>query len=91
MIHAFIYGRVQGVGFRFSACERAVQLGLHGWVRNRRDGSVEVMAAGDPAALSAFDGWLRSGPPTARVDYVQMTELPDSAALPPTFEQRDTA
>ena len=91
MLHAFIHGRVQGVGFRFSACERALQLGLRGWVRNRRDGSVEVMAAGDTDALRAFEAWLHHGPPAARVERVQRVPVTGATDLPPTFEQRDTA
>jgi acylphosphatase len=67
---ARISGRVQGVGFRYSACREARRAGLHGWVRNTREGDVEIWAEGPPAKLEAFLQWLRRGPPGARVDSV---------------------
>ncbi len=69
--HYIIHGRVQGVFFRDSTRRKALELGIHGWVRNRPDGSVEAMAAGDEAALDALEQWLRGGgPPAARVEEV---------------------
>ncbi|MEW5790256.1 MAG: acylphosphatase [Pseudomonadota bacterium] len=62
-----VAGRVQGVAFRAHARRRAAELGLAGWVRNRRDGTVEVWAEGDGAALQALLDWLRRGPPLAEV------------------------
>ena len=67
-----ITGRVQGVGFRQFAHDRARRLGLKGWVRNERDGSVRAVAEGDEHAI---DQWLQavgSGPPLARVDDVDV-------------------
>ena len=50
--HIYFYGRVQGVGFRYYAVQKAGQLGLAGWVRNCYDGSVEMEVQGDPAAIA---------------------------------------
>ncbi|WP_454723262.1 MULTISPECIES: acylphosphatase [Cupriavidus] len=67
-----VTGRVQGVGYR-AACEaRARALGLGGWVRNRRDGSVEVMAYGPPERLAALREWMRGGPPAAQVSGLRV-------------------
>ncbi|RMH20983.1 MAG: acylphosphatase [Acidobacteria bacterium] len=65
-----IRGRVQGVAFRWFTRRTAERLGVTGWVRNRRDGSVEAAAAGSPAVLDAFREALRQGPPAARVDGI---------------------
>ncbi len=65
-----IRGRVQGVGYRWSLCAEAQRLGLAGWVRNRRDGSVEALVAGPPAAVDALTLWAWRGPSMARVDGV---------------------
>ena len=67
-----IYGRVQGVGFRYSLLEEAGHLGLHGWVRNRRDGSVEAVAQGAASACDALARWAQRGPPAARVERVEI-------------------
>jgi acylphosphatase len=67
---AVIRGRVQGVGFRYSACDEASRLGITGWVRNAVDGSVEVLAEGRKADLSAFESWLRKGPSSAEIEEV---------------------
>jgi len=74
-----VFGRVQGVWYRASTRDQALQLGLVGWVRNLDDGSVETVACGTPEALDAFKAWLRQGPPAARVDRVEESE----ASLPP--------
>jgi acylphosphatase len=65
-----ITGRVQGVGFRAFVVEAARGLGLGGWVRNRRDGSVELHAEGEAAALEALRAACGRGPLLARVDRV---------------------
>ena len=70
-VRYFVSGRVQGVGFRYSAQRRARGLGLTGYVRNRADGRVELWAEGDADALATLDAWLRKGPPTARVEGVE--------------------
>ncbi|RLG16203.1 acylphosphatase [Nanoarchaeota archaeon] len=68
-----IYGRVQGVGFRFSTKLVAKRLGIKGWVRNLPDGSVEVLAEGDK--MEEFLKFLRRGPPLARVDDVKIEKV----------------
>ena len=72
--HLQISGRVQGVGFRFYAQRKAQELGVTGWVRNRRDGSVEVMAQGAPEAVEAMIAWARRGPASAAVSEVSIAE-----------------
>ena len=66
-----IRGRVQGVWFRGWAVDQATRLGISGWVRNRRDGSVEVLVVGPEAAVEAMVHACRSGPPAARVETVE--------------------
>lgn len=73
-----VSGRVQGVGFRAATRAEAVALGLSGHARNLADGRVEVLAAGRREALAALAGWLRHGPPLARVDALE--ELPAGGA-----------
>lgn len=65
-----IRGRVQGVGFRVWTERQAMTRHLDGWVRNRRDGSVEALFAGPPEAVAEMIAQCRSGPPLARVDDV---------------------
>lgn len=66
-----IYGRVQGVGFRYSTWREAKQLALTGYARNLDDGSVEVLACGSQEQLEKLLNWLNAGgPPGARVDNV---------------------
>ena len=65
-----ITGMVQGVGFRQWMCREAQHLGLTGWVRNLRDGSVEAVVDGTPQAVSRMIERARSGPPAARVGGV---------------------
>jgi acylphosphatase len=71
-----IRGRVQGVGFRYSAVYEARRLGLSGWVRNTRDGDVEVWTEGPPDRQELFLKWLRRGPPGARVDSLVCDPVP---------------
>ena len=66
-----VSGRVQGVFFRASARDEALRLGLTGHAKNLPDGSVEVVACGDDAALMQLERWLGHGPPLARVSRVQ--------------------
>ncbi|MGH8719176.1 MAG: acylphosphatase [Burkholderiales bacterium] len=72
--HLGIYGRVQGVGFRYAFADRANELGLTGWVRNRFDGSVEAVVQGEPDAVEQMIKWTKSGPDFARVDRVEASE-----------------
>jgi len=67
-----ITGRVQGVGFRYALQREARSLGLAGWVRNRRDGSVEALLQGSAEAVDKLITWSRRGPPGARVDGVEV-------------------
>jgi len=70
-IHLVIRGQVQGVYFRASAQREARQLGLTGWVRNRPDGAVEVIAEGEEDQVKDLLNWSQRGPATARVDMVE--------------------
>jgi acylphosphatase len=71
-----VSGRVQGVFFR-DTCERVANgLGVNGWVRNRPDGTVEVVAEGARAGVDDLLAWCRTGPPRARVDRVDVTDEP---------------
>lgn len=74
-----IRGLVQGVGFRYATQREAARLGLVGWVRNRTDGSVEVVAVGEDRELDAMHRWARHGPPSARVESVEETRLEPDA------------
>lgn len=71
-----IKGRVQGVFFRESARREAERLGVHGFVRNLPDGDVEAVAEGPREALEQFVSWCHQGPPSARVEHVQVAEQP---------------
>lgn len=66
-VHIRVEGRVQGVGYRAFVEMRAAELGLTGWVRNRRDGSVEAVLQGSPEAVEAILDACRAGPPASRV------------------------
>ena len=70
-VRFLVSGKVQGVFFRASTRERALELGLSGHAINLDDGRVEVVAHGDAAAIEALASWLRQGPPMAQVDRVQ--------------------
>ena len=70
--HLQISGRVQGVGFRYHMCRVANELGITGWVRNRRDGSVEAMVSGTPDAVEKIIAWARRGPGHAVVTAVEI-------------------
>lgn len=83
-----ILGIVQGVGFRYSLAREALRLGLGGWVRNRRDGSVEAVMSGPAPAVEALVAWARHGPPSSRVTAVTVTE--DEGRFD-SFEQHPTA
>jgi acylphosphatase len=75
---------VQGVGYRYFVEHEARSRGLEGWVRNRRDGSVEAVFAGPPAAVTAMIAACRRGPSSARVDALQ-----DEAANPDLLKLRE--
>jgi acylphosphatase len=83
--HLRIVGIVQGVGYRASFETRARALRLAGWVRNRRDGSVEAVVSGDAQAIEAIVEWARRGPPAARVDQVTVGDIDDASITPGVF------
>ena len=85
-IHLEIRGRVQGVGFRWFIVEKAEQLNLAGWVRNRRDGCVEIAAAGPADALKQLDAAARQGPRGALVEEVRDLGAVAAESLPRPFE-----
>jgi len=85
--HLKISGRVQGVGFRYSMGEEAERLGVTGWVRNRRDGTVEAVLDGAPDSVSALLAWAHRGPRGAQVTGVEVAEIPESFER---FEMRPT-
>ena len=70
-LHLLIRGRVQGVGFRYAFADEARSRKLRGWVRNRRDGSVEAIVAGPAADIDAIVAWSRRGPAAAQVTGIE--------------------
>ena len=85
-----VSGRVQGVGYRASAYEKAVSLGLAGWVRNQSDGGVEILAEGAATSIAAIIEWCGRGPRWARVDRVDVTDESPAGNLS-SFEVRRDA
>ena len=79
-----VSGRVQGVWFRKSTQDKAVELGLSGQVRNQPDGAVHILVTGENEPLNLLIDWCKEGPPLARVDHVQVEEIPTR-----TFESFD--
>ncbi|MBN8807446.1 MAG: acylphosphatase [Sphingomonas sp.] len=71
MQRVVVTGKVHQVGFRDFTVRRAQSLGVTGWVRNRQDGSVEILASGEDEAVAALVDACRQGPPLARVDHVE--------------------
>jgi len=76
-----ITGSVQGVGYRIWATRTATSLGLHGWVRNRSDGSVEALVTGTPEAVAAMIKACQQGPYGARVTTMTVAEAEDDGSL----------
>ena len=74
--HLRITGRVQGVAFRYSTRAEAMRLGLTGWVRNRRDRSVEAVVEGPEEEVEKLIAWCGQGPTGARVDRVDVRRSP---------------
>lgn len=83
-----IHGRVQGVWYRGWAVDMAHGLGLAGWVRNRRDGTVEAVVQGDEEAVDRFIALAREGPPAASVERIDVSD--EEPATLSGFEQRAT-
>ena len=71
-VHAIISGRVQGVFFRMETQRAARRFGVCGWVRNRRDGTVEALFEGDKDRVDAILDWCKQGPPHAHVTDVKL-------------------
>ena len=69
-----VYGRVQGVGFRYAARNKATELGLRGWVENLPDGSVRCTVLGDASACNAFIRWSSTGTGYSWVERTEVTE-----------------
>ncbi len=88
-VRAVIRGRVQGVFFRGWTHDQASRLGLAGWVRNRRDGSVEALFAGPTVTVNEMLRLCRQGPPAAIVDAVEAH--PAEPPAEPGFRTRSTA
>ena len=86
-VRLIVRGRVQGVGFRYATVEQGRRLGLNGWARNLPDGAVEVMAAGDAAAVERLVAWCRQGPSSARVATIERIETHEDL-LPEGFDVR---
>jgi acylphosphatase len=82
---AVISGRVQGVSFRVSMREVAMRHGVHGWVRNRKDGAVEALVQGEETQVGKLFEWARLGPPGAEVVSLEARRL---ETYPPQFEFR---
>lgn len=80
--HLRIAGRVQGVGYRDALRREALANGVAGWVRNRRDGTVEAVLQGTPAAIDAVIAWARHGPPAARVNGIDAKAAQDDLDRP---------
>lgn len=89
-VHVRITGRVQGVGYRAWTEDAAAELALRGWVRNRRDGSVEAVFSGSEAAVADILERCKTGPRSARVDAVVVSDRSAGDDLPRAFEFRRT-
>jgi acylphosphatase len=83
-----VHGRVQGVWYRGWAVGEARALGLDGWVRNRRDGSVEMLIQGEDETVDAMIARCRKGPPAARVERIEVSESDEAG--PAGFAARPT-
>ena len=88
-VHLVIVGRVQGVFFRQSTRNRALELGLRGWVRNRISGAVELVAEGDSVPIEDLVAWCQDGPERAQVERVDRRDI-EPADLPEGFHVRPT-
>jgi acylphosphatase len=82
-----VRGRVQGVGYRDAMIDAATAMGVSGWVRNRRDGTVEALVQGDADAVEGLLAWCRRGPPSARVTSIATLPVDSDPAIA-TFDRR---
>lgn len=83
----WLHGRVQGVYYRESMCRKAAELGVTGWVRNHRDGTVEAMVQGSAEAVQQMLAWAQRGPEMASVTEMEAVEGSGSYS---GFERRET-
>jgi len=84
------HGRVQGVGFRDAMVDAATLAGAQGWVRNRRDGTVEAWVQGDESAVERVLAWARRGPRLAQVERLEVAEVEADATIA-GFDRAPTA
>lgn len=87
-VHVIVSGAVQGVGYRYTARLIAREIGVSGWVRNVRDGTVEAEIEGSAEAVDEMLAWMAEGPPGSRVEAARVTEV--AAAGTRGFEVRET-
>ena len=91
-VHVVVSGEVQGVGYRYTMKIVAMEAGVAGWVRNRRDGRVEAEFEGDDASVDEVLAWMAEGPPGARVSSAQVTDAsPRGSSAESGFEVLPTA
>lgn len=88
-VHVVVRGGVQGVGYRYTLRMVADEAAVAGWVRNRRDGSVEAELEGTEAAVDEVLAWMAGGPPGSRVDGATVTDAAPTGGR--GFEVRATA
>lgn len=79
--HCVVHGRVQGVGYRWAVRDGADLRGVEGWIRNMRDGGVEVFIQGGPDLVEEFLGFLEHGPRVARVDHIHVADAPPDPTI----------
>ncbi|MFL5774136.1 MAG: acylphosphatase [Flavisolibacter sp.] len=78
-IHLIVKGKVQGVFYRASAKDMAMKLGLKGWVKNTKEGDVEMKVQGPEDLLEEFIHWCHKGPPSAQVTSIEQHELAEES------------
>ena len=74
-VHIRVYGHVQHKGFRFSAMQVAYQRGIRGFIQNRKDGSLYIVAEGEEDQLTGFIDWCRTGPVWAKVEDITVEDV----------------
>ncbi|GAA3911917.1 acylphosphatase [Microbacterium invictum] len=79
-VHVIVHGDVQGVGYRYTMRMVAREAGVHGWVRNRRDGTVEAEVEGTDVQVDEVLAWMAEGPPGSRVASAQVTDAEATGA-----------
>lgn len=88
-VHVLVRGRVQGVGYRYTAAMFAKRFGVAGWVRNLTDGAVEAEVEGSTADVDQLLEWMAHGPPGARVDDLDVSEIDECGQI--GFEVRESS